>query len=182
MNKKQSQSGSAHLVVIIVLVAALLGALGFVFYQNFMVAKTETPAPVVVDDGRKTLSIAEWGVKGKYTSRETLTYAINQSGGFRVYSSGFVNDASTASCGSAIIRLNADDTLNDSFDRPTVAQYYTDKESSIGSSHMKKVGDKYFLMRGDVNCGADSGDVSVASEEGKIDAALGEIMLSLEAL
>ena len=36
MNKKQYQSGSAHLAVIIVLVLALIGALGFVFYQNFI--------------------------------------------------------------------------------------------------------------------------------------------------
>ena len=39
VNKKQSQSGSAHLVVIVVLVVALLGALGYVFYLNFMQPK-----------------------------------------------------------------------------------------------------------------------------------------------
>lgn len=36
MNKKQYQSGSAHLAVIVVLVLALLGSVGFIFYQNFI--------------------------------------------------------------------------------------------------------------------------------------------------
>ncbi|MEI7539830.1 MAG: hypothetical protein WCJ36_03675, partial [Candidatus Saccharibacteria bacterium] len=47
MNKRQSQSGSAHLIIIIVLVVALLGALGYVFYLNFMQQKA-TPAPASV--------------------------------------------------------------------------------------------------------------------------------------
>ena len=45
MNKKQS--GSAHLVIIVILSLALLGTLGFVYYQNFIqnkdtVSKTDT--------------------------------------------------------------------------------------------------------------------------------------------
>lgn len=35
MKKRSSQSGSAHLIIIIVLTIALLGTLGFVFWQNF---------------------------------------------------------------------------------------------------------------------------------------------------
>lgn len=37
MQNNHSQSGSAHVIVIILLILALLGALGFVFYQNFIV-------------------------------------------------------------------------------------------------------------------------------------------------
>lgn len=40
MNKQKSESGSAHLVIIIVLVVALLGTLGFVYWQNFVQTKT----------------------------------------------------------------------------------------------------------------------------------------------
>ena len=48
MNKnKQKQSGFAHLAVVIILSVALLGTLGFVFWQNFMQPK------VVVDDIKK---------------------------------------------------------------------------------------------------------------------------------
>lgn len=35
MNKNQSQSGSVHLIITVVLVAALLGTVGFIFWQNF---------------------------------------------------------------------------------------------------------------------------------------------------
>ena len=42
MNKQKSQSGFAHLALIIILIVALLGTLGFVFWQNFMQPKTET--------------------------------------------------------------------------------------------------------------------------------------------
>lgn len=42
MKKKQSQLGSAHLITIIILVVALLGALGYIYWQNFMQSKTST--------------------------------------------------------------------------------------------------------------------------------------------
>ena len=40
MNKQKSQSGSAHLVVIIIIVLAIVGTLGYVYYQNFLQKKT----------------------------------------------------------------------------------------------------------------------------------------------
>jgi len=39
VNNKKIQSGSAHLIVVILLVLALIGALGFVYYQNFIQKK-----------------------------------------------------------------------------------------------------------------------------------------------
>jgi len=36
INKALSQKGSAHVVIIVILVVALLGTLGFVFWQNFI--------------------------------------------------------------------------------------------------------------------------------------------------
>lgn len=41
-NKSLSQKGSAHIVIIIILVVALLGVLGFVFWQNFIDKKPVT--------------------------------------------------------------------------------------------------------------------------------------------
>lgn len=41
VNKRKSQSGFAHLAIIIVLVVALLGALGYIYWQNFMQPKTD---------------------------------------------------------------------------------------------------------------------------------------------
>ncbi len=37
----RNQSGSAHVVIIIILVVALLGTLGFVFWQNFLAPKDD---------------------------------------------------------------------------------------------------------------------------------------------
>ena len=42
MSNRHRQAGSAHLVIIIILVAALLCALGFVFWQNFVSQKDDT--------------------------------------------------------------------------------------------------------------------------------------------
>lgn len=42
VNKHRSQTGSVHLVIIVILVAALFGALGFVFWQNFMQSKSSS--------------------------------------------------------------------------------------------------------------------------------------------
>lgn len=47
VNNNRLQSGSAHLIIIVMLSMALLGSLGFVFYQNFIQNKdtviTDTP-------------------------------------------------------------------------------------------------------------------------------------------
>ncbi|MEI7689977.1 MAG: hypothetical protein WCI79_03370 [Candidatus Saccharibacteria bacterium] len=52
--KQQKQSGFAHLAIIIVLVVALFGALGFVYWQNFMQpAKEVAPAAII----EKTTSV-----------------------------------------------------------------------------------------------------------------------------
>lgn len=54
------QRGSAHVVIIVLLVMALLGALGFVFYQNFIAKKPE-PQPrqvQVEEDTTKTTQVA----------------------------------------------------------------------------------------------------------------------------
>lgn len=42
MNNKQHQTGSSHLMIIIILVIALTGALGFVFWQNVIQKKADT--------------------------------------------------------------------------------------------------------------------------------------------
>lgn len=41
---KNSQTGSAHAIIIVILVLVLIGSLGFIFWQNFIQKKTETIA------------------------------------------------------------------------------------------------------------------------------------------
>ncbi len=58
------QQGSAHLVIVVVLVLALLGALGFIFWQNFIqktesnVVKTKTVAQSSTNTETKSLKTA----------------------------------------------------------------------------------------------------------------------------
>ncbi len=42
INKNLSQKGSAHVVIVVILVVALLGVLGFVFWQNFINKSSST--------------------------------------------------------------------------------------------------------------------------------------------
>lgn len=73
MNKKQSQSGSAHLIVILVLVLALIGALGFVFYQNF-ISKTDQSKD---QESSKTTNGGEIKDVTKYKTFNDETYGIS---------------------------------------------------------------------------------------------------------
>ncbi len=72
---KQKQSGSVHLIITIILVLALLGALGFIFWQNVMnkkdttaaTAQTTTAASNATPTATTTptndnLAISQWGI------------------------------------------------------------------------------------------------------------------------
>lgn len=59
IHRTDSQRGSAHAVIIILLVVALSGTLGYVFYQNFVAKKDETPVPIqTVESTTKTTQVA----------------------------------------------------------------------------------------------------------------------------
>lgn len=58
MKRHTSQSGSAHLVIMILLVVALLGALGVVFYQNFIAKDKKTPETPPTSQTGEALSTA----------------------------------------------------------------------------------------------------------------------------
>ena len=58
------QKGFAHAIIIIGLVALLLGALGFIFWQNFMKTETDTSKSVATTDAvesPETDKYADWG-------------------------------------------------------------------------------------------------------------------------
>lgn len=58
MNKTKSQSGSVHLIIIAILSIALIGTLGFVFYQNFIQNKDSTTKTNEVKTTTKTETTA----------------------------------------------------------------------------------------------------------------------------
>lgn len=60
----QTQAGSAHVVIVIILVVALTGALGFIFWQNFMKTETDTSEPVAtteIEESSETDKYVDWG-------------------------------------------------------------------------------------------------------------------------
>lgn len=60
INKNLSQKGSSHIIIIVALVLTLVGVLGFVFWNNFIRSKMDTPI---------TNSISL--IKGKITEKRT---------------------------------------------------------------------------------------------------------------
>jgi len=86
MNKNKYQSGNVHFIIIIVLVVALLGALGLIFWQNFIQPKPGTSKTDSVKTPSTTTSslkgylvLDNWGVKFKLPSdlgNNEITYSI----------------------------------------------------------------------------------------------------------
>lgn len=68
VNKTLSQKGSAHVVIIVILVVALLGVLGFVFWQNFIDKK-----PVAKSDENSKTEDTKSQPKDKYEGWKTYT-------------------------------------------------------------------------------------------------------------
>lgn len=70
---KKTQSGSTHIIIIIVLVVALLGVLGFVFWQNFLNNPTTKTATQAVN--KDTTSISQPAVDDiELTETATASY------------------------------------------------------------------------------------------------------------
>lgn len=72
MNKSlRHQSGSAHIVILIILVAAIIGSLGFVFWQNFL---QPTITPQVATNAQKEEELSPEGIKNKFYSNTEYSF------------------------------------------------------------------------------------------------------------
>lgn len=161
MNKKQSQSGSAHFIVIFILVIALLGALGFVFWQNFIQTKTtnnntaststsSTKTTDVVVDNTKYFSIAQWNIKGIYDGQYKLEYQLKTDGS-KPYIQLTSSDTPKACQGrilKSIVKFAAKDIIEGHghvlIQNPQTAEYnYT---NNLLGTDLRKVGDSYYLL------------------------------------
>ena len=72
MNKKKSQSGNAHLILVIVLVIALIGAIGYIAWQNFLQPKSNNNIAM------KTISLNP-SAKRSITFNYPETWAVERS-------------------------------------------------------------------------------------------------------
>jgi hypothetical protein len=101
MKNRLSQSGSVHAVAIILLVLALLGTLGFVFYQNFIAKKTDTPVTVSTDQ--------------PVVNTETARIAFNSDIYELDYSKSWAVTTTKTGDGSTTTFANVDKTINVTF-------------------------------------------------------------------
>ena len=135
--KKNLNQGSAHVVVIICLVTALLCALGIVFYQNFVlkqqseqktqvsVSSTKKTAPTASTTDKKTLEIPGWGVKVALPTDGTQITYYKKSGRLGEYydfstkaveaiggecATGFSGDGGTPARMGTLLRMKTKDT------------------------------------------------------------------------
>lgn len=102
MKRKITQAGSAQVIIIIVLVVALLGTLGFVFWQNFInkadsTKPTDTSTVVKEEtntDGLKTYVNQKYKLSFEYPSDWSVEVKNDESGQDLNYYSLDVSDAS----------------------------------------------------------------------------------------
>lgn len=147
MNKNNNQSGSTHLIAIIILTVALIGTLGFVYWQNFgqveEVEKTyvETNANEVSNDNFYTIS--EWGVKGVW-NEDYAVKPISLTNGLL----SLTTDNLTGSCigfeVGRIARLAGNEIVGGTNSTTTASQeYVVDKIAEFSGN--KKIGEYYYV-------------------------------------
>lgn len=83
----KKQSGSAHVIIVIVLVIALLGSLGFIFWQNFAAKDSDTKSDekqtIKQEDKKKEVSSEEAETTKKAEVIEEDDYSFTVVDGFK---------------------------------------------------------------------------------------------------
>jgi hypothetical protein len=100
IKNSSKQTGSAHVVIIVILVIALIGTLGFVFWQNFFASKDTTPQQEAgqieksssssenksADLDKGYLVLKDWGVKFKLPqTKSEIVYYKEAANGVEYY-------------------------------------------------------------------------------------------------
>lgn len=171
MNIRGSERGSTHIIVIAVLIIAIVGLLGFVFWKNFIdkpetkqqtTTKSQTKSTNVSQSGK--LAIKEWGLSGSYdeSTLGTLTYTITR--GALTFSSPKVN---------ALLPCDGIDDSSWKFLRITPEEMTT---MGAPLTPWTKIGDNYYeRVYPQTGCDAK------ASELSAIDKAYSDLFASLKA-
>lgn len=163
MGKKQSQSGSVHLVIIIILILALVGTLSFVFWQNYVnkpisssnsktinSSKTQVTTPSTDTDNTKYFSITDWGIKGIYDGKYSLRYELKTGSNFNQIelSSSDVEKECQGRILYIISKYSATNVVGGhshvAIDNPQTAEYYY--STDYFEDEMRKVGDSYYVL------------------------------------
>jgi|ETNmetMinimDraft_4_1059912.scaffolds.fasta_scaffold59069_2 hypothetical protein len=182
MKSTHSQRGSSHVIIIVLLVALLIGALGYILWQNVMnqpanesVTNSDTTQTTPESATEGELPISEWGVKGSYDSSETIGYRINQFGSATVYyGNGSEDDCEVLG---SISRSLADD---DAIVGSTFSGYTTQEAFEMGLGDARsQVGEYYYLYTGPQTneCSSESFD---ADRQLEADEAVEQLVSSFE--
>jgi hypothetical protein len=197
MNTKHQQ-GSAHLIIIIALVVVVLGALGFVFWQNFInkpvnseVSKTSITGSAANggETSAKKLVVSEWGIDGNYESVGELQYNLRTSFGetYLEFTSPEVA-AAGEDCdvySAATVRYSADDVTYigsgstgnpESTGKGIYETMDVPNSSWVAKAH---IGDKYYFMS-NPQSGCDNAAQESATE--KVRAAAVEFLLDAKTI
>ncbi len=162
MNKTKSQSGSAHLIIIIILSVALIGSLGFVFYQNYMQPKTNNEAdvsspveevPVDANEDPNTLAIADWEIDGVYNGEHEIDFKIvDVSSHQQAYFTS--SDLSGACSNWQLVNINkysGSDVVGSmghvAIEPTSIADYYNSNPNAHtgADAFIKKIGENYYF-------------------------------------
>jgi len=167
MSKTKYQSGFAHIIILTVILAlGLIGALGYIYWQNFIQNKSSNSK--VVDNSqtdknkdskiapkpeeKNTLIITEWGVKGVYSGNHPVSYSIAlNASNFTVTNTDVASFSSSDVTGicaqtgfGAIARATRDTVMGvDPQHQTTALKYYTENPNG---DLIKKVGSYYFVF------------------------------------
>lgn len=138
VGKQKSESGSGHLVIVVFLVVALLGMLGFVFWQNYMKPKVNnnpTDAKTIVNttaNARTIVSGINDLLNTKYSS-STIKIKFNPSGsGSPIYKPNEANYFVMVETSPGLIIDTG------SFDSTVNSPVLTDIDNYLNSQHFTK--------------------------------------------
>ena len=157
---KKNQQGSAHLTVIIILVAVILGLLGFVFYQNFMQQPIQvtdnsilntSETPVISEVDPNTFTITQWGIKGIYDGQYTLEYTLKTAFDSSDYIALTSPDVDQRCLGRELLlisKYSANDVIGGhghlAIENPKTAAYFY--SINYFKDEMVKAGDNYYVL------------------------------------
>jgi hypothetical protein len=128
MNSRKTETGSAHIVIIIILVVALLGTLGFVFWQNFLKPKTDTAQTITTSTSTtKTVVAADPYAGWLSYSSDRAAFSVQYPADWKV------TDASAT--GGDLVHLMSPNIVKEQNNSPDAANYDIEVsfESTTGS-------------------------------------------------
>lgn len=152
MARKQLQAGSVHLIVTVILAVALVGTLGWIFWQNFskkndkssesssiQVEKADNVEPEVE---KLDLEIEKWGVGAEYdTSVAALSYKIENNMLMFVGTDLMGSTECTYNSAGVIVKYSAQDKVYPYAGSSEGEVAAKDAPDSYG---LKKVGDSFY--------------------------------------